>query len=163
MNAAGKLRQRWLATAGTKFFKPGALTLADLCRQLFGKGEEMDSAMRRENGSRKRQTQFRSAQITDSSHVQHFTTAAGRNLQKSTEKMKLPPRDILNLPLPKWRSCFEPLQEMNHGFSVAVQRSAQVGTQGLVNFITAVAYHFCSSLPAAFTQPGASTLADLCI
>ena len=30
------------------------------------------------------------------------------------------------------------------------------------NFITAVAYHFCPSLPAAFTQPGASTLAELC-
>ena len=44
-----------------------------------------------------------------------------------------------------------------------VQRSAKVGAPGLVNFITAVAYHFCPSLPAAFTQPGASTLADLCI
>ena len=43
-----------------------------------------------------------------------------------------------------------------------VQRSAEVGATGLVNFITAVAYHFCPSLPAAFTQPGASTLADLC-
>ena len=32
----------------------------------------------------------------------------------------------------------------------------------MVNFITAVAYHFCPSLPAAFTQPGASTLAGLC-
>ena len=43
-----------------------------------------------------------------------------------------------------------------------LQRSANVGAPGLVNFITAVAYHFCPSLPAAFTQPGASTLADLC-
>ena len=43
-----------------------------------------------------------------------------------------------------------------------VQSSAIVGSPGLVNFITAVAYHFCPSLPAAFTQPGASTLADLC-
>ena len=34
---------------------------------------------------------------------------------------------------------------------------------GLVNFITAVAYHFCLSLPAAFTQPGRSLLADPCI
>ena len=33
---------------------------------------------------------------------------------------------------------------------------------GLVNFITAVAYHLCPSLPAAITQPGALTLADLC-
>ena len=35
-------------------------------------------------------------------------------------------------------------------------------TSGLVNFVAAVAHHFCPSLPAAFTQPGASTLADLC-
>ena len=38
-----------------------------------------------------------------------------------------------------------------------------LGAPGLVNFITAVAYHFCPSLPAAFTQPGALTLADLCM
>ena len=44
----------------------------------------------------------------------------------------------------------------------AVQRLAKFGAPGLVNFITAVAYHFCLSLPAAFTQPGALTLADLC-
>ena len=36
-----------------------------------------------------------------------------------------------------------------------VQRSAKVGAPGLVNFITAVAYHFCPCLPAAFTQLGA--------
>ena len=47
-------------------------------------------------------------------------------------------------------------------FCPSVQRSAEVGAPGLVNFITAVAYHFCPSLPAAFTQPGTSTLADLC-
>ena len=41
-----------------------------------------------------------------------------------------------------------------------VQRLAKVGAPGLVNFITAVAYHFCPSLPTAFTQPGASTLAN---
>ena len=44
-----------------------------------------------------------------------------------------------------------------------VQRSDKVDAPGLVNFITAVAYHFCPNLPAAFTQPRASTLADLCI
>ena len=44
-----------------------------------------------------------------------------------------------------------------------VQRSAKVGGPGLVNFITAVAYHICPSLPAAFTQPDESTLADLSI
>ena len=41
-------------------------------------------------------------------------------------------------------------------------KSARVGASGLVNFVTAVAYHLCPSLPAAFTQPGASTFADLC-
>ena len=43
-----------------------------------------------------------------------------------------------------------------------VQRSAKVGDPGLVNFITAVAYHFCPSLPAAFTQPGVHLSADPC-
>ena len=43
-----------------------------------------------------------------------------------------------------------------------VQRLAKVGAPGLVNLIADVAYHFCPSLPAAFTQPGAATLADLC-
>ena len=43
-----------------------------------------------------------------------------------------------------------------------IQGAAEVGAPGLVNFIAAVAYHFFPSLPAAFTQPGASTLADLC-
>ena len=39
-----------------------------------------------------------------------------------------------------------------------LQRSAKVGAPGLVNFIAVVAYHLCPT-----TQPGASTLADLCI
>ena len=43
-----------------------------------------------------------------------------------------------------------------------VQRSDKVGAPGLVNFISAVANHFCPSLPAAFTQPGAPTSDDLC-
>ena len=46
--------------------------------------------------------------------------------------------------------------------SKIIQRSAKVGAQGLVNFITAAAYLFCPSLPAAFMQPGASTIANLC-
>ena len=41
------------------------------------------------------------------------------------------------------------------------QRLAKGGAPGWVNFITAVAYYFCLNLPAAFTQPGASTFADL--
>ena len=31
---------------------------------------------------------------------------------------------------------------------------------GLVNFITALAYHFCLALPAVFTQPGGHLLAE---
>ena len=38
-----------------------------------------------------------------------------------------------------------------------------MGAPGLVNFITAVAYHLCLNLPAAFYQPCALTLADLCM
>ena len=44
-----------------------------------------------------------------------------------------------------------------------IQRSAIVNAPGFVNCVPAVAYHFCLNLPAAFTQPGASALADLCI
>ena len=33
---------------------------------------------------------------------------------------------------------------------------------GLVNFVPAVAYHFCLNLPAAFKQPGARLLAEPC-
>ena len=33
-------------------------------------------------------------------------------------------------------------------------------TPGLVNVVPAVAHHFCLNLPAAFTQPGCSLLAD---
>ena len=44
-----------------------------------------------------------------------------------------------------------------------VQGSAKRLRPGLVNFVTAVAYHFCLAMPAAFKQPGASTLAGLCI
>ena len=38
-----------------------------------------------------------------------------------------------------------------------VQRLAKVGVPGLVNSITAVAYHFCPILTTALTQPGAAT------
>ena len=35
-----------------------------------------------------------------------------------------------------------------------LQGSAKRRSPGLVNLVTAVAYHFCLALPAAFTQPG---------
>ena len=41
-----------------------------------------------------------------------------------------------------------------------LERSAQVGSPGLVNFIHAIAYHFCLKLPAVFTQPISLTLDD---
>ena len=44
-----------------------------------------------------------------------------------------------------------------------LQSSAKRRRPGLVNFVSAVAYHSCLSLPAAFTQPGRSLLADPCI
>ena len=49
-------------------------------------------------------------------------------------------------------------------FDLHVQRSAKVGggAPSLVNIITAVAYHICPSLHAAFTKPDALTLAGLC-
>ena len=43
-----------------------------------------------------------------------------------------------------------------------VKGSANPQTPGLVNFVTAVAYHFCLNLPRAFSQPGARGLADPC-
>ena len=43
-----------------------------------------------------------------------------------------------------------------------VQGSANPRTPGLVNFVYAVAYHFCLNLPRAFSQPGARGLADPC-
>ena len=44
-----------------------------------------------------------------------------------------------------------------------IQGSAKRWSPGLVNFVTALAYHFCLALPAAFTQPGARLFADLCM
>ena len=38
--------------------------------------------------------------------------------------------------------------------SPILQGSAERRSPGLVTFVTALAYHFCPALPAAFTQPG---------
>ena len=43
-----------------------------------------------------------------------------------------------------------------------IQGSAKRLRPGLVNFLTAVAYHFYLALPAGFTKPGWSLLADPC-
>ena len=55
----------------------------------------------------------------------------------------------------------ETLREIAHVCAEPSRHSANVDAPGLVNFVAAVAYHFCLNLPAALTQP-ASTFADLC-
>ena len=44
-----------------------------------------------------------------------------------------------------------------------VQGSTNRRALGLVNFVPALAYHFCLNLPAAFTQPGARLLVEPCM
>ena len=43
-----------------------------------------------------------------------------------------------------------------------VQGYTKRWSQGLVNFVSALAYHFYLALPAEFTQPGNHLLAELC-
>ena len=45
---------------------------------------------------------------------------------------------------------------------VGLQGLAERRTPGLVNFVTALACHFCLALPAAITQPGHHLLAEPC-
>ena len=45
---------------------------------------------------------------------------------------------------------------------LAFGHSANPRTPGLVNFVTAVAYHFCLNLPRAFLQPGKNSFGDPC-
>ena len=48
-------------------------------------------------------------------------------------------------------------------FSESLYRSQLKGrSPGLVNFVPALAYHFCLAMPAAFTQPGDHILAEPC-
>ena len=51
----------------------------------------------------------------------------------------------------------------NSAWQESVQGSAKSQAPGLVNFVPAVAYRICLSLPAALSQPGRSLLADPCI
>ena len=44
----------------------------------------------------------------------------------------------------------------------SIQGSAKRRSPGLVNFVAAVAYHFCLALPAVFSQPGAHLFAEPC-
>ena len=43
-----------------------------------------------------------------------------------------------------------------NGYPPSLQCSTKRQSPGLVNFVAALAYHFCLDLPAAFTQPGGS-------
>ena len=43
-----------------------------------------------------------------------------------------------------------------------VQGSTNRRALGFVNFVLALAYHFCLNLPAAFSQPGARLLVEPC-
>ena len=46
---------------------------------------------------------------------------------------------------------------------LSLQGWAKVSFPGLLNFVPAVAYHFCLNLPAAFSQPGNGNLLHPCI
>ena len=43
-----------------------------------------------------------------------------------------------------------------------IQGSTNRWALGLVNFVPALAYHFCLNMPAPFTQPGARLLVEPC-
>ena len=47
-------------------------------------------------------------------------------------------------------------------YTYIIQGSTKRRALGLVNFVPALAYHFCLNLPAAFTQPGARHLVEPC-
>ena len=72
------------------------------------------------------------------------------------------PLRLAELSLKKCSINFWPLDpqlfRQVHGFNI--QGSAKRGSPGLVNFVPALAYHFCLSLPAALTLPGARLLAE---
>ena len=46
---------------------------------------------------------------------------------------------------------------------MSVQGSTIRQAPGLLNFVPAVAYHFCLNMPAAFSQPGACLIVEPCI
>ena len=50
-----------------------------------------------------------------------------------------------------------------NGYPPSLQCSTKRQSPGLVNFITALSYHFCLALPSAFTQPGAHLIEEPCM
>ena len=67
-----------------------------------------------------------------------------------------------------WCFCSQksPTEAGRNGFATlllgCLQGSTNRRAPGLVNFVPALAYHFCFNLPAAFTQPGARLLVEPC-
>ena len=60
--------------------------------------------------------------------------------------------------------CFDSVaMERVHCCLHTVQGCAKKWAPGVANFVPAVAYHFCLTLPAAFTQPGDLLIAEPCI
>ena len=51
------------------------------------------------------------------------------------------------------------MSEISNHTTNYIQGSVKRQSPGLVNFVPAVAHHFCLALPAAFTQPWAHLLA----
>ena len=63
---------------------------------------------------------------------------------------------------PIWEEPFRDSLKLTQQYCL-LQGSAKRWALGFVNFVPAVAYHFCLALPAAFSQPGDRLLADPCI
>ena len=59
-------------------------------------------------------------------------------------------------------SCRKPHPTNSQCMHAFLQGSAKRWSSGWVNFVAAVAYHFCLTLPEAFTQPGAHLFAGPC-
>ena len=76
--------------------------------------------------------------------------------------MGMPEKTFLNL---KWTpdSPIASMAMLMKTVKTHVQGSSNRRAPGFVNFVPAVAYHFCLNLPAAFTQPGARLLVEPCM
>ena len=97
--------------------------------------------------------------------IDHHTTAKRATLMQPTRLLVRVCKSVvcpLHSALARPDLTFPRRLTGNARVSSFVERSAKVCAPGLVKLITAVAYHFCPGLPAAFTQPGSWTFADLC-
>ena len=64
---------------------------------------------------------------------------------------------------PPCTTYYSTVMKLNEKGYLDVQGWAQFPLPGWVNFVPAVAYHFCLNLPAPFTRPGNSNFAQPCI